>query len=169
MGYGAEVLAGLAKDAPPAAVYMNVYARMFNHHFPNGYVDHDTFWHRVYHVLSPGERAILLANELFGEYHNGGFAQYFSNGNYEHAHEAVRLLRRVGNNRAADFLQRAVEIAGIPDPLPPGYEYQDTDETNAALDKLQKENRPADPKARPFSEFEEPLAAYIRQHPVESA
>ena len=77
---------------------MNVYGKMFKHHFPNGYVDHDTFWHRVYHVLSPGERAILLANQLYGEYHNGGFAQYFSNGNYEHAHEAVRLLRRVGNH-----------------------------------------------------------------------
>ncbi len=72
MGYGAEVLAGLATDAPPAVVYRSVYARMFKHHFPNGYVDHATFWHRVYHVLSPGERVILLANELVGEYHNGG-------------------------------------------------------------------------------------------------
>jgi hypothetical protein len=167
MGYGAEVLATLAKDAPPAVVYMNVYKAMYKHHFPDGYVDHDTFWNRVYKVLSPGERAILFASELYGEFHNGGFAQYFSNGNYSHAHEAARLLRHVGNIRAAEFLEQAIVIAGIPNPLPASYEYEDTDDTYAALERFEKENRPADYKARPFSNFEEPLANYIRQNPEE--
>ena len=167
MGYGAEVIADTPKGAEPGMLYMNVYAKMYKHHFPNGYVDQDTFWGRVYKVLSPGERAILLANELFGEFHNGGFEQYFSNGNYEHAHETVRLLRRVGDNRAADFLQKAVQIARIPDPLPPGYEYEGSDEIGAALEKLEKENRPADYKARPLSGMEAALDDYIRQHPEE--
>jgi hypothetical protein len=163
MGYGTDTLTQLAPNAPAPVTYMQVYQAMWKRHFPDGYGDQQRFWHRVYHDLTPGERALLLANELFGEFHNGGFDQYFANGNYAHAHEAARLLRLVGNHRAADFLQRAIEAAGIPDPLPAGYEYEYSDEVTEALENLEKEARPS----RPFSNFEEPLAAYIRQHPEE--
>ena len=165
MGYGSEVLASVPKNAESGTLYMNVYARMFKHRFPNGYVDHDTFWGCVYNVLSPGERAILMANELFGEIYINGISMYFSNGNYEHAHEMVRLLRRVGDNRAADFMQRAVEIANIPDPLPPGYDFIQTHETHAALDKLDDELY----VVKPLSNLEAALDNYIRQHLEEFA
>ncbi len=146
---------------------MNVYTQMFKHHFPDGYVDHQTFWGRVYNVLSPGERAIMMANEFFNEFHGNGLAAYFYNGNYAHAHEMLRLLRRIGDNRAADFLQRAIEIAGIPDPLPQGYEYFPTEESMAALDKFARESRTPDYKSRPLAGLEGALDEYIRRHPVE--
>jgi hypothetical protein len=169
MGYGEQILSSLGNDAPPAQVYFKVYTKMYEHHFPDGYGDGRAFWQKVYGVLSPGERAVFFGNELFNEFHNGGFDQYFLNGNYEHAHETVRMMRHVGATRIADFLQRAIDIVGIPNPLPPNYEYEVTDEISGALEKWEKENRHADRSQRPFAELEDVLARYIREHVAEFA
>jgi hypothetical protein len=169
MGYASAVFAKFGKGSALGSLYMNVYTQMFKHHFPNGYVDHDAFWGRVYNVLSPGERAILFGNEFFNTVYVDGLAGYFDNGNFAHAHEMVRLLRRIGNNRAADFLQRAVEIAGIPDPLPQGYEYFPTKESYEALDKYAEENRApsSHSQLQPLIGLEESLDEYVRLHPEE--
>lgn len=184
MGYASETIATFGQaGTKPGLLYMNVYAKMFKHYFPDGYVNHEAFWGKIYNVLSPGERAILMANELFGELHINGLYGYLDNGNYAHAHEMVRLLRRVGDNRAADFLQKAVEIAGIPDPLPADYVFPPTEETDVredsedaeegmgvlyeALKKHHDANRGSDFQSSPLGNMEAALDKYILAHPEE--
>ncbi len=118
MGYGADIL---KKGLTPHAAYFELLSALCEKHFRVPAPDPDEYWRRVF-ALSPGERAFLLTNEMTGEVGNGGFGQYFDNTGYQRAHEAIRAFTLIGATKNAEFLRRAMIIASIPDPIPPGWE-----------------------------------------------
>jgi hypothetical protein len=118
MGYGADIL---KKGLTPHAAYFELLNALCKRHFRVPARDPDEYWQRVF-TLSPGERAFLLTNEMTGEVGNGGFGQYFDNTGYQRAHETIRAFTLIGATKNAEFLHRAMRIAKIPDPLPPGWE-----------------------------------------------
>ena len=82
--------------------------------------------------MSPGERAVILAFKFSEEVHNGGFHQFFLNGGFGYAYATAEGLERLGFSEAAGFLRRAIEMSQIPDPLPPGYEFDVEDPQEGA-------------------------------------
>src|SRR5512146_1236550 len=118
MSYAADIL---MRDLPAHGAYCEIQKAFYQKYFPNGEADPDAFWRRVF-SLSRGERALMLINEVRNEVSDGGFGQYFDNTGYLRAAEAVQAFILIGANKSAGFLRRAMQIAKIPDPLPPGYE-----------------------------------------------
>jgi hypothetical protein len=160
MSYGTDIL---AEGKAPITMYHQVYAAIWERHALKGMTDHSAFWRRVFEVLSPGERAFVLAHEFFCSFSDGGYDGYFfEGGGYTRAHEAVRLFRRVGLTQAADCLQKAIEVAGIPDPLPGEYEYASPE---SGLEEAEQAYR----KARRSEDFEGSLVSYFKQHVEEFA
>jgi hypothetical protein len=144
MGYGTDIL---KKGLTPHAAYFELLKALCERHFRVPARDPDDYWRRVF-ALSPGERAVLLTNEMTGEVGNGGFGQYFDNTGYQRAHEAIRAFALIGATKNAEFLRRAMEIAKIPDPLPPGwqpppcdydFEVEEDERIRAALNSLDTE------------------------------
>src|SRR4051794_30247586 len=104
MSYGTDIL---AEGGAPITMYHRVYDEIWKRHSLKGMDDHAAFWGRVFKVLTPGERAFILAHEFFCSVSDGGYDGYFFEGDgYTRAHEAVRLFRRVGLTQAADCLQK---------------------------------------------------------------
>lgn len=92
---------------------------------------------------------------MYGE---GGYDSYFFEGEgFRRAHEAVRLFRRVGLTNMAEFLTKAIEVAGIPDPAPSDYEYESPED---GFDEIESAYR----KVRRSDDLEGTLVNYFRQH-----
>jgi hypothetical protein len=75
MSYVADIL---VKDLPPQGAYSEILKAFDHKYFPNGESDPDAFWRRIF-SLSPGERALMLINEVRNEVSDGGFGQYCDN------------------------------------------------------------------------------------------
>lgn len=69
-----------------------------------------------YELLSPARRAWLLAWQVDGEVHNGGFDQYYLNSSGDGAADAPEAFRLFGHPQAAAIIERcnAVFPAGPP-------------------------------------------------------
>jgi hypothetical protein len=167
MRYGAEIL---TKQGSPHSGFCELLRAIGERHFKDSPAssEHD-YWRRV-GTLSPGERAVLLADEFSGEVHNGGFDQYFMNGGFRRAHATVQALELFGFVEMAAFLRRAIELARIPDPIPPEYEY-DTDEPDrpygspSPVSVLDEEFY----QAYTNRDWCERILYYVRKHPEEFA
>ena len=156
MSYRTDILAE-AEGRAPITMYHQVYAAIWKRHGLNEAAE--DFWQRVFEALSPGERAFILAHEFFCSFSEGGYERYFfEKDGYTRAHEAVRLFRQVGLIQAADCLQKAVEAASIPDPLPEGYKYAAS--PNAALEEAEQAYR----RVRTCEDFEGTLVNYFKEH-----
>jgi hypothetical protein len=144
-------------------MYHQIYEAIWKRHSLKGMADPNAFWRRDFTVLSPGERAFILAQEFFCSFSEGGYDGYFFEGDgYTRAHEAVRLFRHVGLIGAAHCLQKAIEVAGIPDPVPEGYEYVSPE---TGLEEAEQAYR----KTRRSEDFEGTLVNYFKQHVEEFA
>ncbi len=119
MGYAEQILA-----QPPTGMCYHIRKAIWERHFKtNPAPDPDTYWQRVL-GLTPGERAVMLAFTFSEEVHNGGFHQFFSNGDgFRRAHATAEGLDLLGLPEIATFLRRAIEICHIPHPVPPDYEF----------------------------------------------
>jgi hypothetical protein len=160
MSYGTDIL---TEGRAPITMYHQIYEAIWKRHSLKGMADHSTFWRRVFEVLSPGERAFILAHEFFCSFSESGYDGYFfEGGGFTRTHEAVRLFRRAGLSQAADCLERAIEVAAIPDPLPEGYEYASPE---TGLEDVEQAYR----KARRSEDFEGALVSYFKQHVGEFA
>jgi hypothetical protein len=69
-----------------------------------GAIDKNACW---YELLSPGRRAILLAEALEAEVNNGGFDQYFLNSSGDGAALTPAALRLLAQEAAAALVERA--------------------------------------------------------------
>ena len=163
MGYGADVL---AKGLPSGGAYYQMLKALCNQHFRVPAPDPEAYWRRVA-AMTPGERAFLLTNEMLGEVCNGGFEQYFLNTGYMRAHETVRALILIGATKKAELLLRAVQIARIPDPLPPDYEYfvecEEPEACTAALNQIDREFY------KDKESITDLMVDYLKKHPEEFA
>lgn len=160
MSYGTDIL---AQGGAPITMYHRVHDAIWQRHSLKGMTDQSAFWRRVFEVLSPGERAFILAHEFFSSFSDGGYDGYFFEGDgYSRAHEAVRMFRLVGLTQAANGLQKAIDAAAIPDPLPEGFEYESPD---SGLEEAEQAYR----KARRSEDFEGTLVNYFKQHIEEFA
>ena len=150
MGYGTDIL---AEAKPAITMYHQVQQAIWKRHGLSGPSDE-----RVLHDLSLGERAFILAHEFFAMYSEGGYDSYFFEGEgYRRAHEAVRVFRRVGLVNMAEFLSKAIEAAGIPEPVPLDYEYESPED---GFDEIESAYR----KVRRSESLEETLVSYFKQH-----
>lgn len=156
-GYGAAIL---AKNLTAHAVWSQIGDALRWRHLPTFDTPSDVFWSS----LSRGERAYLLTADLSGEVCNGGFDQYFSNTGCKHVHETLEALRMIGALEYAELLEKALQAARIPNPIPPGYEYgQEWSETSdERLSPLDSEFQRS-PGVHIFPRMVE----YVRQHPEE--
>jgi hypothetical protein len=118
--------------------------------------------------LTAGQRALLALHWTVAEVCNGGFDQYFVNATADLAPEALAGFRRIGADRTAALLERALAA------FPGGPPSRDREARMSALDALDGDERDA-----LFEEFDErfyelmdaelyPRAAtYVRAHPEE--
>jgi len=160
MSYGRDIL---AEGKAPITMYHQVYKAIWERHSLTGFTDESAFWRRVFEVLSPGERAFVLAHEFFCSFSEGGYDGYFFEGDgYTRARAAVQAFRHVGLTQAADCLQKAIEVAAIPDALPEGYDYASPE---SGLEEAGQAYR----KARRSEDFEGSLVNYFKQHVEEFA
>ena len=96
-------------------------------------------------VPNPTETPIANIEELDMEVNNGGFNQYFFNSSGQHCFETLRELKRLGKNKKADLLEKAIELIN-PNKLPEGSLIEklrkrqvaelDNDSVNAKLNSL---------------------------------
>jgi hypothetical protein len=119
MGYAEEILA-----QPSTGMCYHIRKAIWERHFKtNPAPGPDTYWERVL-GLTPGERAVMLAFTFSEEVHNGGFHQFFSNGDgFRRAHATAEGLELLGFPEMATFLRRAIKICHIPEPVPADYEF----------------------------------------------
>ena len=66
---------------------------------------------------TPGQRLVWILSTVDGEIANGGYYQLFWNSTGDHAEEAVRDARRIGNARWASLLAAAIART-FPDGVP---------------------------------------------------
>src|SRR5690349_3581200 len=97
----------LASNLPPARAYVQILDAMNERHFSatNG---RPASFDEGLSVLSPGERALILATHFRNQVYADGFHDYFGNTNCKHAHETARGFERIGLSEAAEFLRRAL-------------------------------------------------------------
>ena len=96
-------------------------------------------------VPNPTETPIANIEELDMEVNNGGFNQYFFNSSGQHCFETLRELKRLGKNKKAHLLEKAIELIN-PNKLPEGSLIEklrkrqvaelDNDSVNAKLNSL---------------------------------
>jgi hypothetical protein len=118
MSYLAQILA-----QKPTVMRYDIWEAIREHHFRHDPApDDETYWRRVI-ALSPGERAVILSFRFSEQVHNGGFHQFFLNGGDRYAYATADGVELLGFSEMGRFVRRAIEIAHIPDPLPPDYEF----------------------------------------------
>jgi hypothetical protein len=66
--------------------------------------------------LTEAEQSVYCIAGLEREVNNGGFAQFFINSTGDHARETVAALRRIGADRTAGLLERAMAPFGAAGP-----------------------------------------------------
>lgn len=164
MSYLAQILA----QKPTASCY-DIWDAIRERHFRQDPApDDETYWRRVL-ALSPGERAVILSIRFSEQVHNGGFHQFFSNGGYRYAHATAEGVELLGFLEMGRFLRRAIEIAHIPDPIPPDYEFDSLlpeeggEDLMTPLAELDGEFY----KAYTNRDWEERITGYARAHPDE--
>jgi Domain of unknown function (DUF4375) len=73
--------------------------------------------HGSYQLISPGRRAVLIADRFEAEVNNGGFDQYFLNTSGNGAALAPESLRLLGLGQVAELVERAnAQFPGGPSP-----------------------------------------------------
>jgi hypothetical protein len=165
MGYAPQILA-----QAPKSMGCHVRDAIWDHHFrTNPAPDPETYWQRVL-ALNPSERAVILAFEFSEEVHNGGFHQFFSNGDgFRRAHVTADGLELLGFSEMAKFLRRAIGICHLPDPVPPDYEFdalmpeEGGEDLMTPLGKLDTEFY----RAHTNKDWRKRLVEYVRGHPDE--
>jgi hypothetical protein len=164
MSYLAQILA----QKPTVSCY-DIWDAIRERHFRDDPApDDETYWRRVLD-LSPGERAVMLAMRFSEQVHNGGFLQFLDNGGFSYARATAEGLERLGFSEMAKFLRRAIEMAQIPDPVPPDYWFRDLLPEEGGVDYGavfgQFDTEFYD--AYTNRDWEERITAYVREHPEE--
>lgn len=59
--------------------------------------------------LNDSQRYLYLSQTVYNEVNNGGFAQYFANSSGDYVHESVEALIRIGDQKTAHLLQKAID------------------------------------------------------------
>jgi hypothetical protein len=114
--------------------------------------------------LAQYERDYIAVWELHAETSNGSLDQYFVNSSGDHALEALQALRTIGAARAAEVLQRAIDVFGV------GGYTTDTQLRNSRLNAIPDDDRdPAftlltDEFYDSVDEINERLEVYISEH-----
>jgi len=60
--------------------------------------------------LSDSEKTFLYVDILEREVNNGGFSQFFYNSSGQYAHEIHDAYQKIGANKAADIINRAIKL-----------------------------------------------------------
>jgi len=154
MGYAQDILSqGLNQNATYDAVFAAIHKK---YPFIND---------KNLSILSPGERAFILTQDLSGRISVSGFDGYFLNTQCRALHETMRSFLLIGATKDLDIIRRAVSVARIPEPLPAGFEYffgdEDITEMEAALHKLDSEFYKAG------NDLHHLLVEYFKKHPEE--
>lgn len=114
--------------------------------------------------LAQYERDYLAVWELHAEASSGSLDQYFANSSGDHAIEALQALHTIGAARAADVLQRALDLFG-----PAGYS-PDVQIRNSRLNAIPDEERfptftrLTDEFFEASEELNHCLKAYVQKH-----
>ncbi len=152
----------LDSKLPPARAHVKILDALHARHFPATKGRAASF-EKGLSVLSPGERALVLATDFRYQVYADGLHEYFGNTNCRYAYETARALDLLGLPNAAEFLRRALTACQVPDPLPERYEYDHAETEPPALAELAREYY----QARPDADFEAAAVRYVRQHPEE--
>ena len=156
MSYTAKIL---SQDISSFTAYHEIRKAIWENKIPQADRSYERLWERL-NCLSAGERGFIVTNDFQGEMDCNGFNGYFMNTECRQAHETEQALRLFGLEKAADFLKRAIAIAGIPEKLPPDYSYRFTEESDKALQTLDSEYS----RSKADCGFEEAVIAYVRRH-----
>jgi hypothetical protein len=121
---------------------------------------------RDFDVLTPGERIFALASRLVNQVCNGGFDQYFFNGGGDYVHETAKALGEIGASQTQELVQRAIQIAQFPEPVPADYDYYDT-ETEDVRRQLNDLDQQFYSSSLDDLEVYPRLVEYLREHTEE--